>query len=361
MFYHLDNTKTLSKALIIHSGALGDCVLTLKLAAFLRDALNIRVVNFIGPGDYISFMPGRTAVNGIRNIHSLKIDKMFADPADFVIEEDDPLLKIFGGYDWIISFLGGTGSSFEANLAYLACCTSSPEIVMLSARGPMPGNAHISDFHIDELISLKKPSLEAMGIDDPYEIAAKAEALICPNLNDVQQGLSILQAADGVKHTNDNLAILCPGSGGLEKCWHIDNYIAAAKTLAAHGFEPLFLLGHVEFERFDTATISRLRAAAAVVSSLNIEQVVGLLSTAALYIGNDSGVSHISGAMQLPSIAIFGPTDPGTYKPVGSAAKAVRFDERDFKGFSKSSVDKVAAIAIDAVSGHKLPAFDVSI
>ncbi|MFI4912611.1 MAG: glycosyltransferase family 9 protein [Sedimentisphaeraceae bacterium JB056] len=361
MFYYLDDTRAANKALIIHSGALGDCVLTLKLAAFLQKVLNIKTINFIGPGDYVSFMPGRTAVSSIRNIHSLKLDRMFTEPSSFELEEDDPLVRTFSGYDWIISFLGTEGSNFETNLAYLACFTSSPEIVMLSARSQDDNSKHISDFHIEELINLKKPSIEALGVENVHKKALEIEGIICPNLNDVQQGLSIVRDQVGIDCSDKELAVICPGSGGREKCWHIDNYISTAKELEKSQLKPLFLLGEVEFERFNRDDIQKLKDTSAIISSLNIEQVVGLLSIAKLYIGNDSGVSHISGAMQLPTVSIFGPTNPAVYKPIGSAAKALRFATDKFSKFDQESVEKVVNTALDTIDNASTPLFEIHI
>ena len=42
-----------------------------------------------------------------------------------------------------------------------------------------------------------------------------------------------------------------------------------------------------------------------------------MLSQAACYLGNDSGVTHLAGAVGTPTIALFGPTDPATWKPLG--------------------------------------------
>jgi heptosyltransferase-3 len=42
------------------------------------------------------------------------------------------------------------------------------------------------------------------------------------------------------------------------------------------------------------------------------------LSRARLYIGNDSGISHLAAAVGTPAIVLFGPTDPTVWAPRGS-------------------------------------------
>ncbi len=343
--------KSINKALIIHSGALGDCVLTLRLAEFLKEVLGVSVVNFVGMGDYIGFMPGRTAVNGIRSIHSLKLDRLFCDPSTFEIEENDPLVAALGNYNWILSFLGESGSNFEANLAYTACFTSSPELVMLRAKPPLDYAGHVSRYHIEELIAGKQPSLEALGIESPHSLLDKEpQSLIYPNVNDIQTGLSILKNKAGIRITaSTDIAVIAPGSGGRHKCWHIDNYTETALMLRKQGFEPVFLLGMVELERFGNDTIGKLRDCAAVIDSLTIEQAVCLLSTARLYIGNDSGVSHISGAMSIPTVSVFGTTDPRVYRPIGSHSVPIALEPDSFANPDSDAVTQVVQAALDAI------------
>ena len=46
-----------------------------------------------------------------------------------------------------------------------------------------------------------------------------------------------------------------------------------------------------------------------------------LLAQAGLYVGNDSGVSHLAAAFGAPTLALFGPTDPAQWAPVGAARR----------------------------------------
>ena len=47
------------------------------------------------------------------------------------------------------------------------------------------------------------------------------------------------------------------------------------------------------------------------------------LATARLYIGNDSGITHLAAAVGVPVIAIFGPTDPAVWAPRGKSIRVV--------------------------------------
>ena len=49
-----------------------------------------------------------------------------------------------------------------------------------------------------------------------------------------------------------------------------------------------------------------------------------VLAHAGLYVGNDSGVSHLAAAWGAPALALFGPTDPAQWAPVGPHVKVLR-------------------------------------
>ena len=48
------------------------------------------------------------------------------------------------------------------------------------------------------------------------------------------------------------------------------------------------------------------------------------MAGARLYVGNDSGITHLAAAVGAPVIALFGPTDPGIWGPRGSSVRIVR-------------------------------------
>ena len=50
---------------------------------------------------------------------------------------------------------------------------------------------------------------------------------------------------------------------------------------------------------------------------LSLEELGGVLANASLYLGNDSGVTHLAAAVGAPTVAVFGPTDPHIWEPVG--------------------------------------------
>jgi ADP-heptose:LPS heptosyltransferase len=67
----------------------------------------------------------------------------------------------------------------------------------------------------------------------------------------------------------------------------------------------------------------------------NLYELACWLASARLYIGNDSGITHLAAAVGTPVLALFGPTDPDVWAPrganvrVGSWTNACRITERN--------------------------------
>ena len=116
-----------------------------------------------------------------------------------------------------------------------------------------------------------------------------------------------------------------PGSGSRKKCWPIENFIKIASLMEIKGLQAAYILGPAEYDLFDILT-RRKSLNAAVHQVDKLTALALLLKTGGGFIGNDSGVSHLSAFLGLPTIAVFGPSDPVVWQPMGRAVKIVRSD-----------------------------------
>jgi ADP-heptose:LPS heptosyltransferase len=121
-----------------------------------------------------------------------------------------------------------------------------------------------------------------------------------------------------------------PGSGGKAKQWPLDSYLQLLEELRA-GLGPFLVIFSGPAE--DDAAKDRLdafargRTGAVHIADADLPAVAALLRSADLYIGNDSGVSHLAAAAGCRVIALFGPTDPARWRPVGEAVEVIRSPE----------------------------------
>jgi len=296
------------RGVILQPGAIGDCILTLPLAQFMKRSLRLGGVDILGHTEYLGILPGRTCVDGVRSIDSADLHRLFTEAKTFDLADGDPLINFFAEYAWIVTFLGEPDSNFEQNLIYTANCSHSAEVITLSMKPPESFGQHVTDFYSQQFIAQSGLSLE-------YGSAHPVKILIKTTKADNVRGKEMLNEID--VDLSKKLVVIHPGSGGRNKCWHLDNFLAVAMALRSKGMEVVFLLGPAEMDRFNNASIRDIKSTARCLMDLSLTQVLGILSCADGFVGNDSGITHLASAMGVRTLAVFGPTDPAIYKPIG--------------------------------------------
>jgi hypothetical protein len=309
------------RGVILQPGAIGDCVLTLPLAEFMKDCLGLGGVDILGHTEYIGILPGRTCVDGIRSIDSVDLHRLFVEPDKFDLVDGDALINVFGDYAWIVTFLGEPDGNFEQNLIFTANCSRSAAVITLSIKPSKKSSAHITDFYIQQFIAQSGLSLE------PW-LVQKTKSLIKATKADINRGRELLKEIN--VDSSEKLVVIQPGSGGLHKCCHLDNFLSVAKVLASEGVEVIFLLGPAEMERLSVSAIGRIETVSRILTNLSLADVLAVLSNTGGYIGNDSGITHLSAALGIRTVAVFGPTNPAVYGPIGPAVTVVASSDADF-------------------------------
>ncbi|MCP4269623.1 MAG: glycosyltransferase family 9 protein [Candidatus Brocadiaceae bacterium] len=109
-------------------------------------------------------------------------------------------------------------------------------------------------------------------------------------------------------------ALVHPGSGSSKKNYNPLFYCDLTDQLRRSGYRKVgVIFGPVEDEKMNQEYFSGER----IERPKNVEALSKLLSGAALYIGNDSGVSHLSGFLGTPTIALYKTTDPRIWGVLG--------------------------------------------
>jgi ADP-heptose:LPS heptosyltransferase len=127
--------------------------------------------------------------------------------------------------------------------------------------------------------------------------------------------------------TGRPIIVLAPTANWQPKVWPAERFAAAFNALAGaaiQGAIPVVLGGPGPTERAMAAPLlTALPQAVDLVGMLSLPEVAAVLQTASLFIGNDSGLMHLSAAAGAPTVGLFGPTDAATYRPAGRCATAV--------------------------------------
>jgi heptosyltransferase-3 len=335
--------KLSNRALIIQPGAIGDCVLMLPLAEFIKKAFKIGTVTILGRSHYMEYFPVRSCIDSIKDLDSVDLHRLFVSHKDFELADGDSLITAFAGYRHIFTFLGQPGDDFEKNLIFTANCSNSVEVTTLALKPPADYKHHITKFYFDS-ISASCPDYKYRKPSARHHTRKYLKAL----KSDFSAGQEILNIFDIEKKQKP--AVIHPGSGGVKKCWHIDNFYSLAEELLEAGESVIFLLGPAEQERFSKKTIDRLSALAPVIIENSLTQTFQILCCAGCFIGNDSGIAHIASASGIAAVVCFGQTNPDVYCPAGPKVRNLKFDESDFLKFSPEAVSRVSKAALKFLS-----------
>lgn len=167
---------------------------------------------------------------------------------------------------------------------------------------PMPESAHIFDVY-DTLLKMIGVSMEPIEFGVQVRGPARQEA-------------AALLEAEGL--ADGRYAVLAAGSAHGRKCWPAERFARAAACLHREVGLAVVLVGSAG----ERPLAERIRQAAGVPAAVlagrtSIPQLAALLERAAIVIGNDTGPTHLAAAMNVPTVMIFGPTNPARLFPRG--------------------------------------------
>jgi heptosyltransferase-1 len=127
---------------------------------------------------------------------------------------------------------------------------------------------------------------------------------------------------DKLKGLKGPVVILSPGAGWATKEWPPERYGEIARALADKGFTPIVNYGPAEkplAHVVETASNGVSRP-----MTCSLAELIALTRRASLFIGGDTGPLHLAAALDVPVVAIFGPTDPARNGPYGRRSIVLR-------------------------------------
>ena len=119
--------------------------------------------------------------------------------------------------------------------------------------------------------------------------------------------------------------LLHPGSGSARKNWPAGRFAAVAEMLLARGAQVRLAVGEADVEAAERVE-QALGQPLSRVTEPSLGELARLLAGCRAYLGNDSGVSHLAGLVGAPTFALFGPTDPRQWQPLGPRVTVLPFD-----------------------------------
>ncbi|MCJ7589519.1 MAG: glycosyltransferase family 9 protein [Candidatus Aminicenantes bacterium] len=117
--------------------------------------------------------------------------------------------------------------------------------------------------------------------------------------------------------SRERFVIIHPGSGAAEKCWPLDRFLELARRLGGRGFAGGIVLGEAEGRLAGELGLRGLPPDWRGVDRPPLSVLSYLLGRTCLYIGNDSGVTHLAAACGAPVLALFLEKNLPAWAPFG--------------------------------------------
>lgn len=309
-----------AKICVIFPGALGDFICFLPaLETLARTAW----VDLFARGEFADLAPEGVVVGSLERS---EISALFRPQSG----ADRVARRFFRGYDAVYSWFASGNREFVARLGALTA-----------------GRARVFPF---------RPA-RAAGHQADYYLGALHPRSASPAQPAVAlRGDAIRWCEEfWARHSLQRRAVLviAPGSGAREKNWPAEHFLGVIRWWhEATGGAVLLLVGPVEKERGGIEPL--LGGCCIVASDLSLSQAAALLGRSAVYLGNDSGISHLAAAVGVRTIALFGASDHRQWAPRGKKVVIVRC------GLDRSPCPETA---IDRCSHHaclsELPAEEI--
>ncbi|MBW1675262.1 MAG: glycosyltransferase family 9 protein [Deltaproteobacteria bacterium] len=279
------------KILVIHPGALGDLVLSFPVLVSLKHEKKASVA-FLCSSD-----PGKIAhelnvVDAHFSLERARFSSLFH-------EEMTPVVKEFiSDYDTII--LISLSDTIEGHLRQ----NHSGKVYKISPRPPVQEETHVAIYITRQFEA--KGLLDECGVRGMF---SSRQAQPC--------------AKSEIRNPKSKI-IMHPGAGSPRKRWPLESFVQVAAIIRGMNLgEVVFLVGPAESD-LTPFIKARAKECFRVYEDYDLSHLTALVRQARCFVGNDSGATHLAAFMGTPTVAIFGPSSPKRWSPVGRSTKVLR-------------------------------------
>jgi heptosyltransferase-3 len=301
------------RVLIIRPAALGDTLMLVPPLAQMRDSAEVVLV---GRSPALEFL--RPYVEQCVNYESPGWHGLFLDTFDGRLSSTIPRA------DGVVAFLSDPDGVVEKNL--IACLPGRS----VSLFPPFPSKG--AKIHVAVYLA---ECLEQAGLpvnpEEAFE-AACHRALLESESPTIRQKRIVFH----------------PGSGGKGKNHSPDFWRelvhASKKDPLLSGHRVVVLLGPAEERIYPFFTENLIREDAQILFSPEKEHLVSLLTKASLYMGHDSGITHLAAMLGTPTIALFKKSSVYQWAPLGPVVRVIKSDES-----SSGLIGKVLEAALQMI------------
>lgn len=318
--------------LVIHQGAIGDFVLSLPALEAIHRFHSLTRFIFLGHPSTLEIIHSRSYFDGVLNCSDKRWAPLYNSKAD------TPTIESLPPVDSIFAFCRSSSQSLVDNLARIY---EKPAYRI----DPFPQSdprLHVSDYQCRQLEEIGIPALPcpAAVIAPSQERSVEASRFVRENVTPDRQ-----------------LVLIHPGSGGRKKLWPIAGWLDVIRNISSRNDSQIVLIEGPADSYMIQQLCSNMGALPfLVVNNWPLGKLAALIKQSSLYLGNDSGITHLAAACNTPTIALFGPTDPSIWGPKGPRVKVVTWQGKSSNHGSKRDSEGIKTPPPEAVLVGKLAA-----
>jgi heptosyltransferase-3 len=287
----------MNRILVIRGGAIGDFILTLPALKALRDARPDAYIELLGYKHIAVLAENRFYAQAVRSIEYGPLARFFASNSGL----PDELADYFATFDLIISYLYDPDGIFERNLR------------RCGVENLICGPAKIDENAGHAPRQLARP-IEELGIN-----ILDFNERIFPSTEDRKFASEFLASVP------QPIVAIHPGSGSEAKNWPIENWTALfSRSDNFADLERLVVIsGEADRAQTDQLECEWKNRGARFARNLPLPRLAAVLERS-VFIGHDSGISHLAAAAGANCILLFGPTDPNVWAPKNKNVRVLR-------------------------------------
>jgi heptosyltransferase-3 len=287
----------MNRILVIRGGAIGDFILTLPALKALRDARPQAHMEILGYKHIAVLAEERFYAQAVHSIEYGPLARFFARNSELPAE----LADYFASFDLIVSYLYDPDRVFETNLR------------QCGVQNLICGPARIVENAGHAARQLARP-IEQLGIN----VVDFAERIF-PSIEDREFAREFLASVP------PPIIAIPPGSGSHEKNWPLENWIGLFSPGSRFAdLEGLVVIsGEADEAQTDQLEREWKNRNVRFARNLPLPRLAAVLERS-IFIGHDSGISHLAAAAGANCILLFGPTDPDVWAPMNENVRVLR-------------------------------------
>src|SRR5258708_4412385 len=287
----------MNRILVMRGGAIGDFILTLPALKALRDARPRAHMEILGYKHIAVLAEERFYAQAVHSIEYGPLARFFARNSELPAE----LTDYFASFDLIVSYLYDLDRIFETNLR------------RCGVQNLICGAARIVENAGHAARQLARP-IEHLGIN-VVDFAAR----IFPSIEDREFAREFLASVP------PPIIAISPGSGSKEKNWPLENWIGlfSPDSRFADLERLLVISGEADEAQTDQLEREWKNRDVRFARNLPLPRLAAVLERS-IFIGHDSGISHLAAATGANCILLFGPTDPDVWAPMNENVRVIR-------------------------------------